>query len=300
MDFGTALANSIGMFLDFDETTVGCQVQAAFAIFCSLSSYLWTAAIAVYIYITIVRGQHLLASRLVKIFHVLAWGIPAVIVSVAGGLDILGYDTQIVHSENESLVTATVTGGWCYIRGPYKTNTTSEHDHDLPLKWYNKTWYKFWVMVAGGAWEIGTFLFCLCVYVIIKIHMYREKHQTFVTRESFRVASVVDRKLVFIPIVFFILHIWSSVRDIARFDNKHSVTNAKWLLAAEGIGDSLQGAANGVMFCVFTAVVRHRFSSALGSCCHIQKQQKSINPNRTTGKQGGNVSDGMAVVLIFR
>ena len=53
------------------------------------------------------------------------------------------------------------------------------------------------------------------------------------TRESFRVASVVDQKLTFIPVVFFLLHIWSTVRVIARFDNNHSITNAKWLLAAE-------------------------------------------------------------------
>ena len=174
MDFGTALSNSIGIFLNFKTSTVGCQIQAAFAIFCSLSSYLWTAAIAVYIYITIVRGQQVLALKLVKIFHVLAWGIPLIIVAVAGGLDILGYDIQEVHSDRKSLVTATVTGGWCFIRGPYPDPNATTTEHDVPPKWFNNNWYKFWVMIAGEAWEIGTFLFCLFVYILIKVHMYRE------------------------------------------------------------------------------------------------------------------------------
>ena len=57
------------------------------------------------------------------------------------------------------------------------------------------------------------------------------------------------------------------------------------------------------MFCVFTAVVRHRFSSTIVSCCRsvsvcCQEETGSINhTNRRSSRQGGNVSDGMPIVF---
>lgn len=178
MDFGTALSNSVGMFMDFESTTVGCQVQAAFAIYCSLSSYLWTAAIAVYLYLTIVRNKQTVARKLVTGFHVIAWGIPLVIVSVAGGLQVVGYDDRMTPPNSTSgfEMAATVTGGWCYIRGYQGSRglLLSSSGSDEPPHWYDRKWYQFWVMIAGGAWELATFLFCLVVYVLIKVHLYRE------------------------------------------------------------------------------------------------------------------------------
>lgn len=182
-DFGTALSNSIGMTRHYRTTTTGCEVQAAFAIFCSLSSYFWTAAIAVYLYLTIVREHQVLAKNLVKLFHIVAWGIPLGTVAVAGGLGVLGYDAttykqeRVTNSSVKNKMSVAVTGGWCYIRNPsqsdqFESGLTSQDDR-VP-EWYNNTWYQFWVMMAGGAWEIAIFIFCVVIYVLIKMHLYRE------------------------------------------------------------------------------------------------------------------------------
>ena len=179
MDFGTALANSIGMASNYKGTTKECQVQAAFAIFCSMSSYFWTAAIAVYLYLTIVRQQQALAKKLVKVFHVVAWGIPLIIVVLAGGLNVLGYDTDKYGKDSKS---ATVTGGWCYIRKsspaqpdePGGNQSQLANSTDSPPQWYSKQWFQFWVMIAGGAWQMAIFIFCVVIYILIKVHIYRE------------------------------------------------------------------------------------------------------------------------------
>ena len=185
MDFGTALANSVGMFLNFQTSSIGCQIQAAAAIFSSLSSYLWTAAIAVYIYLTIVKDKQSLAVKLINVFHVLAWGIPFVIVAVAFGLGILGYeDVTLIHYFHKKEIyfsTTAVTGGWCFLRGPYMSNNTTVEQfnrmldvrNESPL-WYNADWYDVWVMIAGGAWEIVVFFFCLIIYLLIRINLWQK------------------------------------------------------------------------------------------------------------------------------
>jgi G protein-coupled receptor 157 len=176
MDLGTALANSIGMAMDYKHTSEGCKIQAAFAVFCSMSSYFWTAAIAFYLYLTIVREKQSLAKKLVKVFHIVAWGVPFIIVVLAGALNVLGYE-DVNLSDNKS--SSTVTGGWCFIRkspGPKSERNQSHFTtrSDKAPVWYDKQWFEFWVMIAGGAWQIAAFIFCVVIYILIKIHIYRE------------------------------------------------------------------------------------------------------------------------------
>ncbi|XP_062505191.1 G-protein coupled receptor 157-like isoform X2 [Corticium candelabrum] len=291
MDFGTALSNSIGMVAGFKETTTGCQVQAAFAIFCSLSSYFWTAAIALYLYFTIVRDQQFVAKKLVKVFHVVAWGIPLIIVSVAGGLDVLGLDVTdpLEHSKE---MTVSLTGGWCFIRSPanqsvFSSNGSLNFVSQSP-EWFSDVWFDFWVMMASVAWQIATFFFCVIIYLLIKIHIYKEKHrssQVFVTHRLLRTADSVDRKLTFIPIVFFLLYICAVIRSFGRIFHSHHIIYNKPLIVLQGIFDSLQGAANCVIFCLFTKAVRNRIAACICSYCprssHHSRQQRGVNVNQS-------------------
>ena len=175
MDFGTALANSYGLFSAFSSTTIGCKIQAGVAIFTSLSSFLWTISLGAFLFATIVLERQTLARRLVVLFHVLAWGIPIVVTSAAAALDVLGLDVQTIgDDEKRSLV---VTGGWCYVKGACRQNTTSFNISDrnnCTPAWYDETYYMLWVFLAGAAWEIATFVLCIVFYFGIKIHIYKE------------------------------------------------------------------------------------------------------------------------------
>ena len=173
MDFGTALSNSIGMAVGFTETTRGCQVQAAFAIFCGLSSYFWTASIALYLYFTIVREGQFVAEKMVKVFPFVVWGLPLIIVVVAGALGVLGFavtDTRTSIAKHLREKSVSLTGGWCYIRSDRNSSELASQS----LEWYSPAWFDFWVMMAGVAWQIATFFFCAIVYILIRIHILKE------------------------------------------------------------------------------------------------------------------------------
>ena len=58
------------------NTDTLCKVQAAFTMFGSLSSFLWTMAIAVYMFVIIVLKKPEAARKLVFFFYPLCWGIP--------------------------------------------------------------------------------------------------------------------------------------------------------------------------------------------------------------------------------
>lgn len=306
MDLGTALANSIGMAMDYKHTSEGCKIQAAFAVFCSMSSYFWTAAIAFYLYLTIVREKQSLAKKLVKVFHIVAWGVPFIIVVLAGALNVLGYE-DVNLSDNKS--SSTVTGGWCFIRkspGPKSERNQSHFTtrSDKAPVWYDKQWFEFWVMIAGGAWQIAAFIFCVVIYILIKIHIYREKHgtsHTFITRESLRVVYTVDRKLTFIPIVFLLLYVWTLIRIFGRFSGNDNIAGNKGLIVLEGIADCLQGATNALIFCLFTKAVRDHYITTIRLCCQSvipccqrerkmiinqRKNQRSVYPRRMASSNG--------------
>ena len=55
--------------------------------------------------------------------------------------------------------------------------------------------------------------------------------------------------------------------------------------ACQGIFDSLQGAANCVIFCLFTKAVRNRIAACICSYCprssHHSRQQRGVNVNQS-------------------
>ncbi len=79
------------------STDTWCEIQGGFAMFSSLSSFLWTIAVAVYLFVIIVmqrRGQ-----RLVPVFYVVCWGIPAVLTIVFGAKKYLGFEGTVDGGE---------------------------------------------------------------------------------------------------------------------------------------------------------------------------------------------------------
>ena len=84
-----------------------CVSQAAFTVFGTIASFLWTMAIAVYMFCVIVFKKSKLARRLVVAFYLVCWGLPAVIVLYLALEWKFGFQSSI-------------TIGWCFIQ----TNST--------------------------------------------------------------------------------------------------------------------------------------------------------------------------------
>lgn len=71
-DLLSALSYFYGVLQDFDRTSWDCVLQGALSTFSNTSSFFWTVAIALYLYVTIVRGSPT-GAGLLCCFHIVRW-----------------------------------------------------------------------------------------------------------------------------------------------------------------------------------------------------------------------------------
>ncbi|KAF3696785.1 G-protein coupled receptor 157 [Channa argus] len=266
-DWLSAVSYAFGVWKVFKTDSVECIVQGAISTFANTSSFFWTVAIAVYLYVFIVRSSQRLADRLVLMFHLVSWGIPLVITVAAVSLKKIGYDASEVSV------------GWCWVR---------IHAHDRFL----------WMLLTGKIWEFLAYITLPVLYILIKRHIhiahdalseYRPILANRPLSQSF--SSMADMKLTLIPIVFIILRIWSTVRFILLLADS-PVRQNPVLVTLHGIGNTLQGAANCIMFVLFTQPIRTRLCTTLCHCskCRAEVQQShdvthKLLPGQDTSKQ---------------
>ena len=133
-----------------------CEMQSYITTWSSMSSFAWTSALALYLYLTIVHGRILLANNLIPLFHVIAWVLPIVICLPLLLMGRLGSST--VASAN-----------WCFISGKHTdTQDPVDFDHHVPLD------IILLIFVAGKLWEIITYVLVIVFYSLIKRHIRRE------------------------------------------------------------------------------------------------------------------------------
>lgn len=68
-DWLSAVSYAFGAWRVFRTNSVDCIVQGAISTFANTSSFFWTVAIAVYLYVFIVRSSQRVADSLVLFFH---------------------------------------------------------------------------------------------------------------------------------------------------------------------------------------------------------------------------------------
>ena len=168
-----------------------CQVQSFFNSFSSISSFLWTISIALYLYISIVQRDTARADRYVTAMHLVCWGVPAVVITIAAGLGQLGYNAEI-------------TPGWCWLR------------HSSA----------FWIIVTGKGWEIVAYVASPILYAAVKHAIKRANRsgseEQLLVRRACAASQEADKKLVFVPILFLLLRIWGTVRSICHLAGAQS------------------------------------------------------------------------------
>ncbi|KAI5612240.1 putative G-protein coupled receptor 157 [Silurus asotus] len=239
-DLLSAVSYSYGVYKVFSDNTWDCVTQGAVSTFSNTSSFFWTMAIAVYLYILIVKSSQRLADSLVLYFHLISWGVPMAITVAAVSLQKIGYDASEVSV------------GWCWI-------SIEEDDHVL------------WMLLTGKIWELLAYVILPVLYILIKIHI-RKAHAALSeyrpilarNRLSHSIPAMADRKLTLIPIIFIALRIWSTVRFMLLLTGSPAGQNPV-LVILHGIGNTFQGAANCIMFVLCTRPVRARLAARL--CC---------------------------------
>ncbi|NXX92335.1 GP157 protein, partial [Centropus bengalensis] len=243
-DLLSALSYFYGVLQDFHGTSWDCVLQGALSTFSNTSSFFWTMAIALYLYIIIVRGSPT-GTGLLCCFHAVSWGVPLGITVAAVALKKIGYDAS------------NVSVGWCWV------NLDAE---DRVL----------WMLLTGKVWEILAYVTLPVLYILIKKHINRahaalSEYRPILSRApAFQPrTSIADKKLILIPVIFIILRIWSTVRFILTLCNSPAVQNSV-LVVLHGIGNTFQGGANCIMFVLCTRAVRARLFSSIW-CCHYNE-----------------------------
>ena len=90
------ILGSINFLVHFDKQSCGvfqtlCKIQASITSWSSLSSFCWTLILAFYFYMVIVYNRKALASRLLPLYHIIAWIGPLFVIVPLTALKILGY-----------------------------------------------------------------------------------------------------------------------------------------------------------------------------------------------------------------
>uniref|UniRef100_A0A4X1W7S3 G protein-coupled receptor 157 n=2 Tax=Sus scrofa TaxID=9823 RepID=A0A4X1W7S3_PIG len=244
-DLLSATSYFYGVLRDFEGPSWDCVLQGALSTFANTSSFFWTVAIALYLYLSIVRtvrGQG--ASRLFWAFHIVSWGVPLAITMAAVALKKIGYDASDVSV------------GWCWI------NLEAED-------------YVLWMLLTGKLWEMLAYIMLPLLYLLVRKHISRahealsEYRPTISETHQLRGrSSVADKKLVLIPLIFICLRVWSTVRFVLTLCGSPAV-QVPVLVVLHGVGNTFQGGANCIMFALCTQAVRTRL---LQVCCCCSSQ----------------------------
>ncbi|KAF4096713.1 G-protein coupled receptor 157 [Onychostoma macrolepis] len=257
-DLLSALSYFYGVLRSFASESGDCIAQGAISTFANTSSFFWTVAIAIYLYVFIVKSSQRQADNLVLYFHLISWGIPFAITVAALFLHKIGYDASVVSV------------GWCWV------NIQAE-DHVL------------WMLLTGKIWEFIAYVTLPVLYILIKIHIHNahvalSEYRPILTSSpvSHSLSSMADRKLTLIPIIFIMLRMWSTIRFLLLLTDSNAGHNPV-LVTLHGIGNTFQGAANCIMFVLFTPSIRSRLVALL--CCRGQdrhQQIESVSQNRAS------------------
>lgn len=242
-DYMNALGMGVSGLQPSSSDDDGCRVQAVLTTYGSLVSFFWTSCIAIYLYMTIVKSDTKKADKLVIVFHFVSWMAPGVLTAVALGRNKLGYSGL------------GDTAGWCWIKGDVTKRETI-----------------LWMIFTGKGWEIMSYIVVVTLYFMIKVRIWQERRQpsNFVTMSSYESVRSANRKLTFVPIAFVLLRMWGTIRFFLLISHHQDLAEEEPLVLLHGMGDSGQGFANFIIFCIFTDRVRRHWINVFSSCLHCQ------------------------------
>lgn len=211
-----------------DGNTAVCKLQSLINIFGNQSSFLWTSCIAIYIYVAL-RHSTEDAKTYNKIYHVVSWGVPVIIVIFVASFNAWGYNSD-------------VTPGWCWISATVAN----------PF---------MWSVIAGKGLEWSSFLIITIMYVMVVYKSIATRHEqvpvmgaklhVMGAKNKLKSWSKREAKFLIIPIAFILLRLPGSVNTVLVYTLSNYTPNnvLRYLMA---IGDSAPGIVNALIFGVFT------------------------------------------------
>lgn len=130
----------------------GCVAEAFLWIVSTLGFVLWSTALSIHLYFSLVHRNAIETKHLMIIFHVLCWGIPLIVATAALFSGALG---------NSSMMT---TIGWCWV----------SMEAARPLSWRCMETRFFWMMLTLKGWEIVSYFAIPVLYLVILRQIHKE------------------------------------------------------------------------------------------------------------------------------
>jgi len=260
-DFMIAASNLVGVLFPKNDNLSNprnyyCVAQSFVTTSSSITSFMWTVTLAIYLYLAIVKSKQNLGRKLMPLFHIVNWLLGPIINAVALSKKRLGY------------ATIPVSGGWCWIyHDPSKDTNTHYVLSDKE---------KFWIIIDGKGIEITVYTTICVIYGIIKYKLEKEvrQQQRFMDPEMCKLAKGADHKLILVPFLLVLGRSFGIIRFFIYMTSEPKlVVRLYWwekaLLTLQGIGDSSQGFLNCVLFCFFNPKVYANIKGAFRYyvCC---------------------------------
>ncbi|KAL3865720.1 hypothetical protein ACJMK2_043080 [Sinanodonta woodiana] len=255
-DVATALGNLLGVVWYFyrDSPLINknmdyCKFQSAWTIYFSIVSFAWTVIMGVCLQQSVIMQNPGFSPTYMKLFHIVSWIPPGIIVIVALSMNVLGYDQALDQAS------------WCWI-DPRVPNAL------------------FWQFLTGKFWEILAYITTVILYLMVTCYLWKRSKpgDRQGTRKS-RTAVIheANKKLTFVPLVFIVLRIWGTLRFLlGSFAHEYANSTAgNWIVPLQGVGDSAQGFANFVFYCISTEKIRRRL---LSMCIPSKRRQETATP----------------------
>eukprot|EP01121_Diplochlamys_sp_Union-15-3_P000057 TRINITY_DN10047_c0_g5_i1.p1 TRINITY_DN10047_c0_g5~~TRINITY_DN10047_c0_g5_i1.p1 ORF type:complete len:307 (-),score=16.88 TRINITY_DN10047_c0_g5_i1:49-969(-) len=237
-DFFSSICYILGVVLigyyegkNTNDVHTVCRFLAPFNIFFTCSSFLWTACIAVHLYISVRRGTN---SSYTTIYHIISWGYPlATLITVFATRSGDRADTQTY---------------WCFIAA-----------FSSKVKWLllrSMTVYLPLVI----SWFIA-----LVFYLLTRFRLNSEFKQQEIVALRVKSHFNLSTKLTFIPLVFIFLRVWGMVATIVQgvYGSDYDYSKFVWLEFLHCIGDPGQGFVNSLFYVVFSKKIRKSYVDKL-------------------------------------
>ncbi|KAL3887314.1 hypothetical protein ACJMK2_027256 [Sinanodonta woodiana] len=203
-------------FLSNNSTeNVVCKAQAYITTFAAMASFFWTLVITAHLMVAIQFQSNRTRSAILQVlYHAVCWGIPGIIIVVAGSENVLGPSYR-------------VTGMWCFIND----NLTS----------VEKT---TWILISGKGWEILCYILSLSILVLLKLKLYFSRRRLRELNADFRDE---DTHFLYLWLLLWLLRVWGTIRFLLDW---FGVYDPDFLLILQSIGDNAQAFGNFILFCL--------------------------------------------------
>jgi len=190
-----------------------CKIQSFMNIFSNEAAFFWTGFIALFVFISR-RWDVDVATKYTRYFHVFGWGIPLISASAVAYFDTWGADYASKRN-------------WCWISS-------------------DAAWYWFLIGGKGVEWLTCSFITVLYIFVFVDVRRNSSTASQLLIAPRFWKNN--EKKLLVIPIIFVVARAPGSVVTIMEWRNVHP---AEWLAILLGVGDTIQGFANFLLFAKF-------------------------------------------------